>query len=271
MKGARMDRSTEELASLHGLSLADLFKKLVLEHPEVVAAGRAVIEQTRKYSAVFEEGQSVGPFVEYTWALDATTDGLAYAFVAPVVHWLGDPLPKPPPVIVDAAAALAARIQLLRRLLTGGRIFAKGMYCQTGITGEIGRLQWARQDTLVDVRNSDLLQAINHKPVTIWTGIWIEVAEAIRDAAVQKARERVESSTAAINECTRWLVDVMNASPGERQGTKDSWWARAANRWPKTLSRRGFDKAWADAVRQSKASAWAAAGAPRKSVQQSTR
>jgi len=254
----------QELAGLNGLSLAAVFRTLVLEHPSVAAAGRRVVEQTKSHLSVFEEGQAPGPIVTYTWDLNVTADSLASDFVRTIVNFWETPSPSV--VIVQAAKALAARIQCLRQLLTEAQLIAKGTYCQSGVAAEIGRFEWARQGTLIDVRNSDFLEVINHKPTTRWTGIWLEVpnARAIRETAPNKAGARVESSSAAILECRRWLSDAMNASPDERQGTKQIWWERAKVKWPKTLSRRGFDKAWADAVSDTKASKWAASGAPPK-------
>jgi hypothetical protein len=255
------------LQALHGQSLATVFRIVVLEHPSVAAAAREVVEQTKRHASVFEQAQAPGPLVNYNWDLNITAEALASEFTGSIVHFWETPSPKPSIVIVHAATALATRIQRLREFLTERQLIGKGTYSQTGVTAEIGHLEWARQGTLIDVRNSDLLEVINHKLTTRWTGIWLEVvdAKATRGTVTDKAAMRVESSAAAIRECTRWLADAMNASPAERKGTKQSWWKKAKIKWPRTLSRRGFDKAWADAVSQTKASAWAAAGAPRKS------
>jgi hypothetical protein len=268
-----MRSQLEELVALNGLSLATVFRTIVLEHPSVVALGRKVVEQTKRHASVFEQGQVPGLLVDYVWDLNNSADSLAYQFVSPDIIFADTPLPKAPAVIVDAATVLAARMQYLRQLLTEGQLIGKGTYCQTGLTAEIGPLQWGRQSVRIDVCNSDLVEIIDHKRVPKWTGISLEVVNmtAIRGGARKKARARVETNIAALHECTQWLAGAMNTSPGERQGAKKIWWRRAQIKWPKTLSRRGFDRAWADAVSQTKASAWAAAGAPRKSTRQSVR
>lgn len=273
MRATIMKPKLEELADLHGLSFAVVFKKLVLEHPSVVPAGRKVIEQTGKHASVFEQGHAPGPIVNYHWDLNTTADSLALQFVGQIVSFWESPPPKPSVAIIDAATALVARIQYFRQLLTEKQLIAKGTYFQTGQTTEVGHLEWARRGTLIDVLNSDLLEVINHKLTTKWSGISIEVAnlKTIRELAGRKAIVRVESSGAAVLACTRWLVGVMNESPHKRRDNKQIWKKRAKDKWPKTLTGRGFDKAWTDAVVEAHAPAWAAAGAPQKSSQQSVR
>ncbi|MFY9684559.1 MAG: hypothetical protein WAJ88_02075, partial [Pseudolabrys sp.] len=165
-----MKQKLEEPVDLHGLSLAAAFRTIVLDHPSVVAAGRKVIEQTKGHASVFEKGQTPGPIVEYAWELDTTADNLAYQFVRPIMFFMDTPSPKASPGIVEAATALASRIQFLRQLLSGGSLIAKGAYYQTGLTTEIGRLQWVRQGVHIDVRNSDFIEIVNNKLTASWTG-----------------------------------------------------------------------------------------------------
>jgi len=87
-----MKPQLEDLIDLHGLSLATLFRTIVLDHPSVIAAGRKVVEQTKEHASVFEQGEAPGPFVKYTWELDITADNLAFEFVRPIIFFSGCPL-----------------------------------------------------------------------------------------------------------------------------------------------------------------------------------
>jgi hypothetical protein len=63
-------------------------------------------------------------------------------------------------------------------------------------------------------------------------------------------------------ECKRWLLREMGASP-DRPRPKKKVWIEARNRFPK-LSKRGFERAWSDAINTSGAEKWSKAG-PRSS------
>jgi hypothetical protein len=69
---------------------------------------------------------------------------------------------------------------------------------------------------------------------------------------------------AAETACRRWLISQMTSSP-TTSPTKRSVWIEAQQNWP-ALSRRGFERAWADALAKTDAN-WSRAGRPRKSNQ----
>ena len=76
----------------------------------------------------------------------------------------------------------------------------------------------------------------------------------------------VATNTAkAGSDCRKYLTCLMSKSPKRRLGTKDEIFADASVKYP-GLSRRAFDRAWADAVIANRAHAWSRAGAPQKIV-----
>lgn len=159
---------------LNGLSLTDAFRKCVIEDPEVVALGKRVIARCG-HRDVFEEGQAPGPFVDFHWSLGLSADEIASNFVYLIAWNESTRFPEPSPQIVNASAALADRCQALRRILSSGQIAASGTFAQTGMTGLVGRMQWQRSGVTVEIRNGDLCEAENHRPVVRWSGITLEL------------------------------------------------------------------------------------------------
>lgn len=73
---------------------------------------------------------------------------------------------------------------------------------------------------------------------------------------------RAEATIKDAKECRHWLVELMRKSPNDRM-TAAELWVEAKKRWPK-LSKNAFSKARAEAIQETGAVAWAAAGAPKK-------
>jgi hypothetical protein len=69
-------------------------------------------------------------------------------------------------------------------------------------------------------------------------------------------RQTIAAETAS----RRWLVSLMTSSP-KASPKKTSMWIEARRKWP-ALSRRGFERAWANALAETGAS-WSRAGRPR--------
>jgi hypothetical protein len=63
--------------------------------------------------------------------------------------------------------------------------------------------------------------------------------------------------------CQRWLENEMRNSPTRRPQPRRDFWRDAQGQF-RGLSKRAFDRAWAKAVDATGATAWSAAGAPRK-------
>ena len=265
-----MEIDTGTIKQLDGLSLSAAFRKFVLEDSEVSALGKEVICQEGRHREVFAEGQIPGLMVDFKWPIDLTATELAFRFVSPPLIIAGAPLPQPSDLVMRAAAAVSNRLGELRRSLIDGVVVGKGTFVSTGTVGTIDRLQWARAGVLIDVESGDFLETVHPKVVPRWTGIALEIRSSKTEQAAKNPRKVVTKITAQ-RACKAWLIDQMRANPNARQGSKDDWWDEAQSKWPHSISRRAFDAVWAEAVRETGAFAWSAAGAPRKSSQQSPR
>ncbi|ARP98243.1 hypothetical protein [Pseudorhodoplanes sinuspersici] len=159
-----------------GLTLAEAFRKCVLEDPEVVACGERVTSAGTD-RAVFQEGQYPGPFVDFKWPLDQSAEDLGFEFVRQIVFWAGEPSPKPTVSMVAAANALADRWAALRRLLSSGSIIAHGTFSSTGVEQPISPRQWSRSSMSFDVKNSDLFEGASRNVEPRWTGIFLTLPE----------------------------------------------------------------------------------------------
>lgn len=159
---------------LNGVSLAEAFRRYIIEDPEVGALGRRVVASDG-HREVFENGQAPGPRVDFHWPLHLDANELAAEFVRPLGWYDSTHLRKPSPEILSASMALADRCQALRRLLVTSQIAAFGTFAQTGMTGAIHRMQWQRSGVTIEVQNGDLCEEENHRPVVRWSGIVLEV------------------------------------------------------------------------------------------------
>lgn len=262
---------------LNGLSLADAFRRYVLDDPEVVALGKRVVKTTKRHAHVFRDGMFPGPLAEFHWPLDATAESLEFSFVpesTSVDHWP----PTPSAMISAVSAALADRIQGLRNVLASGSICGFGAFAQTGVEGLIGRLQWRRPGISIDVSRGDLCEVQDHRAVPKWTGVSLRLPDAPlppnqpHNGTAPKAAEIPRQAKAQVQtkencrlECVAWLTEIMSASREYRTQSKKKLWAEAEQKWPTKFGWRAFETAWADAVIKAKAPAWSAAGRPRKS------
>lgn len=167
-----MVRSAIEPVSLHELSIAEAFFACVLKHPDVISLATAALSGAPMFDHVFRDGQYPGPYVDYCWPLNISADDLAFHFVKPVVFFLDDPMPRPPKAITDLCEVVVEQIKALRSLLITGHVVAHGTFSSTDLIGEISRFEW-RRDIIVDLKNSDLLEQRDNKPVAKWTGVFL--------------------------------------------------------------------------------------------------
>jgi hypothetical protein len=270
-------RAPNAASYLNGLSLADAFRRYVLDDPEVVALGKRVVKTTKRHVDVFRDGMFPGPLVDFHWPLDATAESIEYSF-APQSPNVDDWLPAPSAMLSAVSAALADRIQGLRNVLASGSICAFGVFERTGVEGLIGRVQWTRPGISIDVRRGDLCEHQDHRAVPKWTGLSLRLPDAPlppnqpqNDTApkvteiTRKAKAQVQTKEKCRLECVVWLTEIMSASREYRTQSKKKLWAKAQRKWPKKFGWRAFETAWADAVIEAAAPAWSAAGRPRKS------
>lgn len=240
---------------LDGLTIAEAFRKHVLEHEEVADLGRKVSPSN---SAVFSEGQFPGWFVDFHWPLHATAETIAYAFVRQPIVFLGDPLPSPSDQETAVSSRLAERIDSFTNLLVRRDLVAIGTVAATGLEAPIGRGQWTRSDLLIDVQNSAVCEMRDHRPVAVWTGVWLQLPEpqpVITERAVAepktneptRARKQIQTKEKSRRQCLDWLFALMSDLTIEPM-TNDQLWNEAETRWLETLSKREFARCRARAL-----------------------
>jgi len=173
-----MPESKINAHALHGLSIAEAFKKYVLNDPDVVSLATVVLKQDRIHTHVFQEGQYPGPYEDYTWPLEIAVDDLAFHFVKPAAFYMGDPLPDASKEVIEVSKILVALIKSMKDLLISGSVVGRGTYAKTGAVGDIARLEWARRGVSIDVQNSDLLETVSDKAVVKWSGITLHAPAA---------------------------------------------------------------------------------------------
>jgi hypothetical protein len=273
--GTLMDSALNAANHLHGLSLIEAFKKLVLNDPEVVALSKPVVAADNGHAAVFRDGQAPGPGVDFHWPLDSTASAIAFRFVESFLTVIGDPIAAPSPAIFAVSEVLADRIARMRDFLASGEIAAFGTFVLSGLEVPIGRLQWTRSGISIDVSNGDLCEGQDHRAVPKWTGVSLRLPHDPVPAKnggnsnfaeiPTKAREQIQTKENCRLECVAWLTNIMSASRKYRTQSKKELWAIAQSRWPEKFGWRAFETSWAEAVVKAKAPAWSAAGRPRKS------
>jgi hypothetical protein len=172
-------RAPNAASYLNGLSLAEAFRKFVINDPEVVALAKRLLKAESRHSAVFHEGQVPGPFVSFHWPIDATASALEFRFVDSPGGIIGGPLPTPSAAISAVSEVLADRIAALRDILAGGKVVAFGTFVLSGIEGPIGRLQWIRSGISIDASGGDLCESQDHRAVPKWTGLSLRLPNAL--------------------------------------------------------------------------------------------
>jgi hypothetical protein len=210
--------------------------------------------------------------------MDLMASALAFRFIASLVYFVDDPIPEPPAALSAVSEVLTDRIGKLRDMLASGKIVAFGTFVQTGIEGPIARLQWARDDVSVEISNGDFCEGSDHRAVPRWTGLSLRLPNEMvptrepKISAVPELTERLRPAKTQIQtkakcrlECVAWLEDMMRASPGVGEFSKEELWRRTKAKWPEKLSRRKFEEARTEAINKTEAWAWSEPGPKRKS------
>ncbi len=282
---------------LHGLGIAEAFKTLILDDPEVLLLGRRIVRMDSLHRDVFHAGQLPGYSAEFRWLVDFDVADLADRFVMPSATAAWQELPQPAKIYEQASQAIVGRWSALVRLLRGGHIVASGTHATTGEFIPIQRRQWARGNIAVDVRSGDLIEWQGSQAVVLWSGLELTMAarpessglikshvkphiyERVPTRAIghfvegdppKKAVARAAASAKLEQECAAWMIEVIQASPGKRTVSKLALVQQAREKWP-ALSERAALRAREHAIRATNAVGWAASGAPRKSMRQQSR
>ena len=180
---------------------------------------------------------------------------------------------------VAAGAAISRRFAKLMEFLSTGQLVAEGVSAASGTILAIPRSIWRRSQTYIDLVNGDILEhkahAEDHTTALTgptFTGLMllkagpgpessaIDVASERQVVPIRKSIQRVLTRANAETACSRWLMDLMRSSPKEKPQAKVEYWKQAQNRWPETLGKRGFDRAWGAAAKKTKGCTWSASG-----------
>lgn len=266
-------RSSDAAKLLHDMPLAEAFKAFVIHDAEVIQLSKPLSGNNR-VQFMLAEGQLPGPMVDFRWPLDATPDSIAYLFVSTAVSFWEQRDPDPSSAILAISAVLAERIGALRGLLVNGELVACGTFEKTGVEGPIGRLQWSRSGSSIDVQRGDLCDGQGVQAVPKYTGIVLRSSvpdRPVQPAEVSKGKTGTEpniSTRRLISRkdrqgCFEWLCTLMQSSPDQRTRSKGQLLKEAQERWP-GLSKHAFEELRRKAIEKTGALAWEYAGAPRK-------
>jgi len=248
----------QEVNCFDGLAIGGAFRKHVLEDDEVAELGRKASETRPANSEVFLEGRFPGPPFGFHWSLHATAESIASAFVSLPVIFSGQSSRSPSDQEIAVSSKLAERIGLFKTLLVRGDLIAVGTVAATGLEAPIGKGQWSRPDLLLDVENSAVCEMRDHRPVAVWTGVWLQVPErpvlipqpSMGESKADKptkARKQIQTKDKSRRECVDWLFAMMS-DPTIEPMTNDQLWKEAQAKWPKTLSNREFGRCRARAL-----------------------
>lgn len=243
---------------LGGLTIAEAFRKYVLEHQEVIDLGRKIAKARPSYSDVFSEGQYPDAFFGFHWPLHATPENIAYAFVSQPIVIVGNSLRASSEDEAAVSRKLSERLASFVAHLSRGELIAVGTVVATGLEAPIGRGQWARQDLLLDVKNSAICEMKDHRPTALWTGVLLRLADQPLAGPVtpalqprleesSKARKQIQTKQTSRRQCEAWLGALMS-DPQVKPLTNEQLWAEAKSKWPGSLSEREFARCRAMAL-----------------------
>jgi hypothetical protein len=288
---------------LTGLSLADAFRRCVLDDPEVQATGQHVVRHAPELADVYGQGRFPGASNDYKWPLDVASVALALHLVEPSLG-VDD---ATQPVSTNAARVLVDRLRAFRDILVSGLV-VDGRNEITGEIATIDPLQRESERWALDIQNNELFDMTTTPPTRWWSALALASAgpdmlggervprpisplreadgpaasfpvkptrhDTLRSASLerprspsrrQKASPSRTTTQATRHACRRFLMEVIAASPTKRTHTKKQLFGMAKAKWP-DLPSEAFNDArrWAiEAVPG--ADAWRHSGAPAKS------
>ena len=221
-------RSPEPKRHLWGMSLADAFRKFVLEDPEVAA-----LNMLQRNPSALKSGMRPEPFINFYWPLNLTSEELAFDYVNSPYVDLGRPIPAPSTEQHSIASALVDRLRALTCLLASGHVTAKGTHHRSGENIVIDALQWKREGMGIHASNGDLCAEQDHKPVPIWTGI--SFLDGPKGGAKKRAilsnstNAKISAHFSSVREATRalWADGIPGSLTNGSRNQKIIEWQRA--------------------------------------------
>jgi hypothetical protein len=285
---------------LDQMPIVEAFRRFVLNDPEVKALATVALPRALNWAPFFDKGQSINSLSD-DWPVDLDR----WWFAKPVhpnpakQSLFEDTRSTDSLELVMAVEAVKHRYRSLITLLQMGTMSARGIPGRSGLPEQILRSVWSHEGFHLRVSTGDVLQDNDQsvgrydRLVKTWAGVVLckpnELSERTESgsklfhvnttgpdvlppntrSAVEVSagltKKRIETVTTSLRECQGWLTQLMRNSPVIRTATIDELWDQARRRWPNTLSRRGFEKARADAIKETGAVQWTAAGRSRKS------
>jgi hypothetical protein len=165
-----------------------------------------------------------------------------------------------------------AAIRELLAALRLGKLIAHGMFEGERISHPIETAVWSNFEILnkptmflghmsppTSIRPCIIAQRLGH-PHTRLLDVTVPAAK------VRKLWPAAKRTRAAEKRCEEFLVAEMNRSPDRAPEPKSDYLADCQARFP-GLGERGFERAWANAIRLTGAAGWSKAGRRRKSSQ----
>jgi hypothetical protein len=180
-------RAPNAVNRLSGMSLADAFRRFVLDDPEVAA-----LNELQRDPSSLKKGIRPGAAGIFHWPLNMTAEQLAFAYVDQILSIIGDLLPTPSTEQREVSFALVDRLAALRDLLASGYVIAKGT-SQSGEIVLVDAQQWKRDGIFIDALNGDLCFELKNRLVPIWTGL--SILEARKGSAPKKPTQSRLSKT----------------------------------------------------------------------------
>jgi hypothetical protein len=145
-------------SDLHGLTLGNAFRKVVIGDPIVQAYSSILIAQDEKWLDVFETGRFPYWLPGHRWPIVTTAEWLVqeslrlsyFEDLAAINQGLPRPKPKPSDDLSQACRAIADRLTAFFEYLASGEVDVVDIY---GL--KPGPAAWSRPGAMIDVQTSD--------------------------------------------------------------------------------------------------------------------
>jgi hypothetical protein len=274
---------------LSGLTLIEAFDRYIFNDPQRLALASCAAEGGGKPLARSFEARLYGAL----WPVDFGNCLFSPMGRAMMAAQYRDLKARTGAICLSADRVLSDRFGRLIGYLSSGSLVAHGLSPSSGVITPIPRALWHDNRINLDLENGSLLEYVPNespesrmpyrrlflavtltkpessvamlhvKPIEYEQSplIAAEHAPALNES---KSISRVRARDDAEQKCRQWLVGLMHESPNERKQTVLELWVQARKEWP-NLTRKAYQRARVDAVREAHAPTWSASGAPRKS------
>lgn len=238
----------DEAESFSGLTLASVFLKQVLQHPDVSAISERLLQTKPYHASIFREGQAPGSMTDFNWNLYPSVQALVYAFDRQIGFSLDSPSSQPDALEVAAANAIVERIAHRVDYLARGELVAVGTFTKTGIESNLGIGQWKRRDLVLDVENSAVCENRTYPPAALWTGVWLQApsgrptknehyAGTVDHTRNNSSHPQIRTTSKSRKECVVWMTALMS-DPEQLPIANAKLFTMAEDKWAGKISQR---------------------------------